>query len=360
MGESQAHINKQLASLTPDSLIDLYEIDFSNLQSNFEILEDLYGINLGAEPVYRFCPMINDSNPVIWQGKSYQPIPVKMEGFEHKADGRLPRPTMTLANPEGIFSKIVHSNQDFANCKVTRRRTYARFLDDENFQNRNLNSSKSNPFGKADPSAHLPDDVYYINKKNLENKEVIEFELVSALEIENSPIPARVVLSDYCNWTYRCNIGCGYKGLPIETIEGSSLTSGFAFNSDSGNINPNNYPNGIKDIPEWNRYGNAGTKASPRGYSLSDVVKIIGKSSSDPHKKIPQVFVCIQTHSRAADHHPFFDKEFWLKDECQKNLNACKKRFDKRVSSLLPYNKSSKSPGLPFGGFPGTEKFPVE
>jgi lambda family phage minor tail protein L len=358
MGNSQADLNKQLSSLTPDTLIDLYEINFSNLQTNFEMLEDLYGINIGADAIYRFCPMINGTNPIVWQGNSYQPLPVKMDGFEQKSDGRLPRPTMTIANPEGIFSKIVHSNKDFSNCKVTRKRTYARFLDDENFQNRNLNAAGQNPFGEADPNSHLPDDVYFINKKSQENRKYIQFELVSSLELENSPVPARVVLSSYCNWTYRCNIGCNYKGLPIEDIDGKSLRSGFGFFG-GGEVDPNLYPNGIEDIAEWNKFGKNGSSDNLTGYQDGDLVKIINKSSGDPYKKIPQVFVCIQSHTSAKDHHPFFDKEFWLKDECQKDLNACKKRFSSK-SELLAYSKADNSPGLRFGGFPGTEKFPVE
>ena len=81
MGESQANLNRQLSSLTPDTLIDLYEIDFSNLQMDFQMLEDLYGVNIGADTVYRFCPMINGTNPIVWQGKSYQPLPVPFAGI---------------------------------------------------------------------------------------------------------------------------------------------------------------------------------------------------------------------------------------------------------------------------------------
>ena len=139
MAKSQSNFNKQLTSLTPDTVIDLYEIDFSNLQADFEALRDVEGINLASDPVYRFCPMINSTNPIVWQGESYQPLPMTMEGFEHNSDGRLPRPKLKIANPEGLLSSIVHSNSDFANCKVTRKRTYARFLDDENFGNRNFN-----------------------------------------------------------------------------------------------------------------------------------------------------------------------------------------------------------------------------
>jgi lambda family phage minor tail protein L len=350
MGKSQSNLNKQLLSLTPDALIDLYEIDFSNLQINFEMIEDLYGVNIGADTVYRFCPMINGTNPIIWQGKSYQPLPVNMEGFEQKADGTLSRPTFTIANPHGLFSRIVHSNKDFSNCKVTRKRTYARFLDDENFQNRNENQEGSNPFGQADSESHLPDDVYYINKKSNENKQYIQFELVSVLELENSPVPARVVLSGSCGWVYRCNIGCNYRGLAIESSSGEALTF-----SDSSK-----YPDGIKDIPEWNKYGLGGTENELASYTRGELVKIIGKSSSDPYKKIPQVFICKKSHIGSTARHPFFDSEHWIKDQCRKTLSSCGKRFSDRHDSLSSFNKSGASLGLPFGGFPGTEKFPVE
>lgn len=369
MGKAQSNLNKQLISLTPDALIDMYEIDFSSLQPNFDELKDLYGINIGAETVYRFCPMINGTNPIIWQGYSYQPLPVKMEGFEQKSDGRLPRPKLIIANPEGLFSKIAHSNQDFANCKVTRKRTYARFLDNDNFIN------GENPFGESDANSHLPDDIYFVNKKTQENKNAIEFELVSALELEDSFVPARVVLSGYCNWTYRCTIGCNYKGLPIETSDGKNLRFGFAKNQrqlavdgtyfDAGRVDVSKYGS-VDTVPEWSRNGayyngtwNRGETIDQYGYELGDLVKIIPRNSNNPYKSTPHVFVCVQAHSDPSKHHPFFAKDYWLKDECQKTLEACKKRFtDKSISD---YNLvTSNNPGLRFGGFPGTEKFPIE
>tara|TARA_B110000305_G_scaffold165102_1_gene182581 strand:+ start:7078 stop:8142 length:1065 start_codon:yes stop_codon:yes gene_type:complete len=354
MGKSETNTNKQLSSLTPDTLIDLYEIDFSNLQLDFEMMNDLYGVNLGADTVYRFCPMINGVNPIVWQGKSYQPQPIRAEGFEQKADGTLSRPTLSIANPDGLFSRIVHTNKDFSNCKITRKRTYARFLDNANFQNRNLNSDNKNPFGTADSQSHLPDDIYFINKKNNENKKFIEFELVSSLELEDSPVPARIVLSDSCGWTYRCNIGCRYKGLPIETADGVSLTTvavGGAM------VDPTKYPGLARDVPEWNRYGLGGSSEERQVYTKGDVVKLLGKASSDPYRKIPHLFVCKENHGDASSHHPFFDKEYWSKDECQKTMSSCRKRFGPGLNS---FNGNHLSPGLPFGAFPGTEKFAFE
>lgn len=421
MSKAEINLNKQIASLTPDAIIDFYEIDFSNLQKTFEMLKDIEGVNIGAEPVYRFCGAINGTNPVYWQGYAYQPLPIKAEEFEASSSGRLPRPKLTIANPDGILSNIVHSNDDFANCKVTRKRTYVRFLDDINFQNRNLNGDGKNPFGEADPDSHLPDDVYFINKKTAESKKAIQFELVSALELEESFVPARTVLSNYCNWTYRCSIGCGYKGLAIETIDGKDLTKGFAEKAEIGDpsnpnpypagyINPDSYAKGLADIPEWNKYGKSEDESQPDGYNLGDTVKITPRNSTNPYKSTPHVFVCTQTHSLASKHNPFFDKEYWLKDECQKTIEACKKRFDhdrvdfevyvdrypdlinhynlyvegltkaewgeqhwdnygksegrnNKLNKFYEYSKIERArpdKGLRFGGFPGTERYPVE
>ena len=348
MAKSESNLNKQLLSLTPDTLIELYEIDFSNLQMNFEMLSDQHGINMGADAIYRFCPMINSTNPIFWQGNGYQPLPIEMEGFEHQADGRLPRPKLKVANPEGLLSVIVHSNNDFANCKVTRKRTYARFLDDENFQNRNLNADGKNPFGASDPDSHYPDDVFFINRKVSENKEFIEFELVSALELEGAEVPARIMLSNYCPWKYRCSVGCGYKGLPIRSYKGKDLTEEIEFlpkKLGAGNT-------AAYKIPHWKSYGGArqgGSAGNVKGYDSGEVIKIDPKHHTDP---AAMVFVCIKTHYSAKDHHPLLDSEIWIKDECGKTIDDCKARF----GDANKFNLSKES-GLPFGGFPSTERY---
>jgi lambda family phage minor tail protein L len=361
MSKATTDINKQIISITPDSIIELFEIDFSSIQSDFQIFEDELGINITAEAVYRFTSMINGNNPIVWNGNSYQPLPVKMDGFEHKSQGGLPRPKFSIANPQGLFSRIIYSNQDFLNCKITRKRTFARFLDEENFQNKNLNQDFENSFGKSDPRASFADDIYFINKKTLENKDRIEFELVSSLELQNAWVPARSVMSNYCNWTYRCDIGCGYKGLPIETIEGKKLTKGFSnYQQEDGGygyVAPNRK---LKDIPHWKKGGMDGFF----GYLVGEVVKIIPGNSSNPYSQTPQVFVCIKEHSKPIDHHPYLDREHWLKDECNKTLEACKKRFSSEFPEFTPYNaiegSNENDQGLKFGGFPGTESYAIE
>lgn len=367
MSQARADLNKQLVSLLPDSIVDLYEIDFSSVQTDFEQLKDLYNINIGSESVYRFCPAQNGNNPIVWQGYSYQPLPIQVEGFEFKSNGSLPRPTLAIANPEGMFSKILRANQDFANCKVTRKRTYVGFLDEINFP------GGVNPFGSSQVDSHLPDDVFFINNKKIENKEFIQFELVSALELQNTLVPARTIFSNYCGFSYRCSIGCGYKGLPIETSSGQSLIQGFAVDKerinnsdhfDSGKVDPFNYGStsgSIDKIPGWNKNG----KENTYGYELGDLVKIVPDNANNPYKSTPMVFVCVQKHQNPEKHHPVFSEKYWAKDSCPKTIESCKKRFSLRVDpvtgeDLTPYNESSKSKGLRFGGFPGTERYPIE
>ena len=352
MAKSSSNLNKELLSLTPDAVIDLYEIDFSNLQLDFEMLRDQAGINIGADAVYRFTPMTNEGNPVYWQDKAYQPLPVTIEGFEHQADGRLPRPTLKIANPEGLLSVIVHSNSDFNNCKVTRRRTYAGFLDDSNFGNRNLNQDGKNPFGEADPNSHYPDDVFFVNRKSSENKQHIEFELVSALELEGAQVPARILMASYCPWKYRCGVGCKYAGLPIRDTKNNDITSDINLFSSSLS---EQLTNGTWDIQEWTSYGageQGGSSSDVKGYNDGEVIQILPKRGVDP---APMVFICIKTHYIASDYHPMLSSDFWVQDECSRDIDGCRARFgDSNI-----YNKS-KNKGLPFGGFPGTEKYSFE
>lgn len=328
--KSTDYLNKEIFSLSPDVLINLYEIDFSNLQHNFEILQDQFGVTIGEDLKYRFCGAINGSNPIIWQGQSYQPLPITSEGFEHKADGRMARPKLLIANPEGLFSRVLKANQDFVGCRITRKRTYIKFLDAENFQNRN-SFEGVNPFGESDPDAHFPDDVYFINKKNAENKISIEFELVSVLEIEGAYIPGRLIHSNFCSWSYRCSIGCGYKDKPVETAKGNSFVDKiFELTGRPPTIEiRDNLNKKVDDIETW-RYNKG-------AYKIGDVVKIINERESNPYKKVPFVFVCIKNHVSNSKYYPFFRQDYWLKDECSKSINACKKRFGKSQYDFAKY-----------------------
>ena len=139
---------------------------------------------------------MKDSTDIIWQSNTYTRMPVKAEGFKYSGKGKLPRPTLTFSNLLGTITAILQlTNQttafsDLAGAKVTRRRTLSRFLDATNFP------SNVNPYGTPDASAELPREVYFIDKKATENRNIVEFEMVSSFDLAGVGAPKKLVTRD--------------------------------------------------------------------------------------------------------------------------------------------------------------------
>lgn len=176
-----------LQTLNPKSIVELFELDATALGG--DMLRFHNGQNgLGAN--------------VVWQGNTYTAFPIEARGFEFNGRGQLPRPMLRVANVTGILGVLVRSYQDLLGAKLTRRRTLVKFLDAVNF-------SAGNPY--ADPTAALPDDVYFIDRKATENKVLIEFELAAAMDIQGVKLPRRHIVQNVCPWSYRGG-ECGYTG----------------------------------------------------------------------------------------------------------------------------------------------------
>jgi lambda family phage minor tail protein L len=141
---------------------------------------------------------MKDSLDIIWQANTYSRMPVKAEGFKYSGKGKLPRPTLTLSNLLGTITAILQlTNQttplsDLAGAKVTRRRALSRDLDEENFP------SNVNPYkvGSVDPSAELPREVYFVERKTIENRNIVQFELVSSFDLFGVSAPKKLVTTD--------------------------------------------------------------------------------------------------------------------------------------------------------------------
>ena len=155
--------------------------------------------NAANPTVYLFHAGNNmkDSGDIIWQGNTYTRMPCKAEGFKYTGKGKLPRPTISFSNLLGTITAIIQLTNnatilpftDLAGAKVTRRRTLARFLDEENFP------SNVNPYkvGSVDPTAEMPQEIYFIDRKVIENRDIVQFELVSALDLQGVRAPKRQV-----------------------------------------------------------------------------------------------------------------------------------------------------------------------
>ena len=138
---------------------------------------------------------MKDSLDIVWQSNTYSRMPVKAEGFKYSGKGKLPRPTLTLSNLLGTITSILQlTNQitplsDLAGAKVTRRRALSKDLDEVNF------SSDINPYksGSVDPSSELPREVYFIERKTIENRNIVQFELVSSFDLFGVSAPKKLV-----------------------------------------------------------------------------------------------------------------------------------------------------------------------
>ena len=175
----------ELQKINPSSLIELFTV---TLDSSLH----------GATTVYRFHAgsNMNSSGELIWDGNSYQRFRVKAEGFEFTCKGQFPRPKFTVSNALGTITALMAlvnqttSGNDLTGAKFTRIRTLARYIDAANF------TGGTNPFGTPDTSSKLPDEIYFIDRKLSENRDFVEFELVSELDLLNLRLPRRQVTRD--------------------------------------------------------------------------------------------------------------------------------------------------------------------
>lgn len=180
-------IRAEIQSLEPSSLVELFQIDLS-VQGG-PVINGHGGVN----------GLMTD---VIWNGVVYTPYPVEAQGFKMSGVGSLPRPTIQVSNIGGSMGALCKQYSDFAGCKYTRIRTFARFLDAANFPN-------GNP--TADPTQQLPLQVWFFDRKAEENAQWIKFELASSLDMISAKVPNRQFIQNTCPWIYR-GADCGYTG----------------------------------------------------------------------------------------------------------------------------------------------------
>lgn len=181
-------ISAEIQSLSPTSLVELFVIDSTNLVGG-----NIFHFHAGTNELQQ---------PVVWQGNTYVALPIEADGFDISSQGTLPRPKMKVANVQGMFSAAAKENDDLVGCKITRKRTFVRFLDAVNFPSGNVDS---------DPEQYLADDIYFVEQKISETRYVIEWELSSAFDLFGVQLPRRQVIQSTCMWKYR-SANCGYLG----------------------------------------------------------------------------------------------------------------------------------------------------
>lgn len=195
-------IQSDIQKLNPGSLVELFVLDANVVNAG------VFYFHAGTSGI--------DSN-VWWQGVEYTKYPVVADGFEMRATGAAPRPKIRASNIGGILGRTVDSNDDLIGSRVTRKRTFVRYLDARNFPPTEAYPDGFNP--TADPNVSFSEEIYYVDRKVTENKVMIEWELVSAMDLGGVRLPRRQIIANVCPWKYRGG-ECNYTGGPVATALG--------------------------------------------------------------------------------------------------------------------------------------------
>jgi lambda family phage minor tail protein L len=189
--DSTAEVTSALQEIAPGALIELFQLELNVAQH-------------GVAETYYFHPGTNANGygEVVWNGQAYMALPIEVEGFEYSSQGTLPRPKMRISNILGTITTLILTlPEGLEGAKFTRIRTLGRFLDAANFSSGNAG---------ADPFAEFPREIFFVDRKSAENRDVVEFELASGFDLAGIRAPKRQCIAR-CQWVYR-STECGYTG----------------------------------------------------------------------------------------------------------------------------------------------------
>lgn len=203
-------VYEELSVLNPSAIIELFELHLdNNLHGSSDILRWHAGVN---EQI---------TGNIVWNGETYQRVPVKAEGFEYKNTGTLPRPTLTVDNTTSLITALLlvvnatTVGNDLAGAEVRRIRTLKKFLDAANFASGNSN---------ADPYASFPEERWFVDRKAAENRNIVTFELASKFDLAGQKLPKRQCVANICQWEYRSS-ECGYTGSNFFDVNDNAAAS---------------------------------------------------------------------------------------------------------------------------------------
>jgi phage-related protein len=207
-----------LQGVAPGALIELFQLELNVPQHG---VAETYYFHAGTS--------LNNNGDLFWAGQPYMALPIEVEGFEYSGQGTLPRPRMRISNIMGTITALILTlPEGLEGAKFTRIRTLARFIDSDNFpagvdylltedsfalmyeDSTFIYQEVGNPFGTPDPTAEFPREIYFVDRKSAENRDVVEFELASAFDMAGIRAPKRQCITR-CQWVYR-STECSYTG----------------------------------------------------------------------------------------------------------------------------------------------------
>lgn len=185
-------VKQAVQLLEPGNIVELLELD---------------GSELGAG-ITRWHGHQQEES--IWfQGLEYFPWPYELEGLTQSGQTQ-PSPQLTVANYQGLVTGLCMAYQDMVGATVIRHRTFVKFLDPVNFP------GGVNP--TADPTQEYQPEIWMVDRKAYEDRDKVQFELASAMDLAGQQLPGRMIVAARCLWLaiggYRGPY-CGYTGGPV-------------------------------------------------------------------------------------------------------------------------------------------------
>jgi phage-related protein len=207
-----------LQQIAPSAVIELFQLELNAAQ---------HGVN----ETYYFHAGVNatgNNGNIIWNSQEYLAFPTEADGFEYSGNGQLPRPKIRISNVLSTITALLLTLPDgLEGAKFTRIRTLGRYLDSANFpasgdilltedsfallleDDGSILLEPTNP--TEDPTAEFPREVYYVDRKVVETRDVVEFELASAFDLIGVRAPKRQCIANICQWVYK-STECSYSG----------------------------------------------------------------------------------------------------------------------------------------------------
>jgi len=327
---SSKSLSSEMLSLSPSALISLFIIDVSELGLNAGTISSTE-VSLNYNTQFLFHNSINLTiSSLYWQGNEYIAAPITAEGFETNLKGSPVVPTLSITvSDEGIpqltmLKQRIRDLGDIVGAKITRIRTFAKFIDSTNFFN------QTPPLGfSPDPTQEFPRDIFYIDRLANENKNYIQYELSPLFTVDGITLPGRIISENSCPWAYRGE-GCLYEYASRATsVHGNGTLPQYAPPVAT-----------ILDIPFSSlvsgiAYVDKGQYNLGQNYNSGEFVYI-------PNRGIKYYFLSTSNNNTTVPP----NNSTWLADECAKDLRGCKLRYQNIGSGVLP-----------FGGFPSVNRF---
>jgi lambda family phage minor tail protein L len=319
-------LNSESASLTPSALVTMFEIDITEIADSKNLVFAEEG------RVFRFHNSIKlTTSDIYWKGKKYTAAPIRGEGFEFNGRGKLPTPKLGITvHSDGKFALSTFKSRlndlgDIVGAKVTRIRTFAKYIDSKNFTNDEA------PYGfEPDQFAEFPRDVFFIDRKSSENSTSIEFQLASRMDIEGLQLPRRRVLANRCSWKYRGE-GCLYE---YEARRNSNVHGATSDMPASAPAKANNRDELISDVLNIDSFTDRGEWDALQSYIAGDEIFI---------EKDGVKYYFVAKNSSIGIPPPSLT--YWVEDACSKLRSGCRIR-----------HKGIGNGTLPFGGYPGADR----